>query len=268
MRGARASAMAAGPDRGRRRLLAAATAGTAAFAARPARADVPLVAAASDLKFALTEIAERFAREGGGRVELAFGSSGNFARQIQGGAPFQAFFSADEDFVFRLADAGLTRDRGALYAIGRLALLAPRGSKIRLDERLEGVREALPSIRRFAIANPEHAPYGRAGREALRATGLWDAVQPKLVLGENVSQAAQYVASGAAQAGLAAYSVAVADALRASCAHLLLPESLHAPLRQRVVLLRGASPVAAAFVDYVGRPAAREILRRFGFTLP
>src|SRR5690606_11547786 len=126
--------------------------------------DAPLIAAASDLQFALNEVAERFTAETGQPVRLTFGSSGNFARPIEQGAPFELYLSADEEFVFRLADGGHARDRGVLYAVGRIVLFAPHASLLNAGEGLAGVRAALGagSISRFAIANPEHAPYGRA----------------------------------------------------------------------------------------------------------
>src|SRR6185503_17842028 len=168
------------------------------------------VAAASDLQFALPEVAAAFHRASPQRVELSFGSSGNFARQIQQGAPFDLFMSADEGFVHRLADAGLTRDRGSLYAVGRIVLMAPAASTLALDPRLDGLRRDWERVRRFAIANPEHAPYGRAAREALEKLGLWTQVQERLVLGENISQATQYLSTGAAEAGITALSLALA----------------------------------------------------------
>lgn len=249
----------------RRHLVAASAAlwlHTGRAQAAPAR-----VAAASDLQFALPEVAARFEQAGPHRVELSFGSSGNFARQIQQGAPLDLFLSADEGFVLRLADAGLTRDRGTLYAVGRIALLVPAGSPITLDERLDGVRRQWAEVRQFAIANPEHAPYGRAAREALEKLGLWEQVQPRLVLGENISQATQYVATGAAQAGITAASLALAPVVAAQTRHLLLPEALHQPLRQRMVLLKNARPAALAFHDFLATPEARSVLARYGFAL-
>ncbi|HEV7914990.1 MAG TPA: molybdate ABC transporter substrate-binding protein [Albitalea sp.] len=251
----------------RRRWLAASIAALVLPAARaqpaPAR-----VAAASDLQFALPELSALFEQAGPHRVELSFGSSGNFARQIQQGAPLDLFLSADEAFVFRLADAGLTHDRGTLYAIGRIALLAPAGSTWALDDRLDGLRRGWAEVRRFAIANPEHAPYGRAAREALESLGLWAEVQPRLVLGENISQATQYVATGAAQAGITAASLALAPAVAARTRHRLLPETLHRPLRQRMVLLKDARPSAVAFHQFLTTPAARSVFARCGFAPP
>jgi molybdate transport system substrate-binding protein len=252
----------------RRRFLLAPMA--AALGARTAVAanDAARVAAASDLQFVLPEIAAAFERRSGQRVELSFGSSGNFARQIQQGAPLDLFLSADESLVVRLADAGLTRDRGRLYAVGHVALIVPAASGIPLDERLDGVKQRLAQVRRFAIANPDLAPYGRAAREALQALGLWDDLQPKLVLGENISQATQYVATGSAQAGITAASLARAPAVAAQTRHTVLPASLHAPLRQRMVLLRDARPAAIAFHGYLSSPEAAAVFAAHGFGAP
>jgi molybdate transport system substrate-binding protein len=242
--------------------------GLAAGAAAAAQDRPPIVAAASGLQFAVTEIAARFAADTGRKVTLNFGSSGNFARQIQQGAPFELFMSADEAFVFRLADAGLTRDRGELYAIGRIVLFVPRGSPLQLDAELKGVQAGWSQVRKFAIANPEHAPYGRAAAEALRALGLWEQVEPRLVLGENVSQAAQFVTTRSAEAGIISLSLALAPELARAGQHVLLPERLHNPLRQRMVLTRNAGPTARQFYDYLQQPAARSVLRQYGFVLP
>ncbi len=242
----------------------------AALAGRPAAADPPTLAAAADLKFAVGEIAERFEAESGRQMRLVFGSSGNLFAQIQQGAPFELFMSADEDFVFRLAEAGLTEDRGELYAIGRIVLKVPTGSPLKADGTLEDLRAALADGRltKFAIANPEHAPYGRRAEEALRHVGLWETIEPKLVLGENVAQAAQFATSGSAQGGIIAYSLALAPAVVPLGQHALIPEDWHEPLRQRMVLLEGASATARDFFAYMQEPAARAIMRRYGFVLP
>lgn len=228
----------------------------------------PVIAAASDLKFALDDVAARFEADTGHRVALSFGSSGNFARQIQQGAPFELFMSADEDFVFRLADAGLTRDRGTLYGIGRVVLFTPRGSALKLDAELQGLRAGWSGVRKFAIANPEHAPYGRAAQQALQSLGLWQLVQPKAVLGENIAQTAQFVTSGSAEAGVIALSLALAPEVALQGQHVLLAESLHQPLRQRMVLTRRAGATATLFYGYLQSAPARGILRRYGFVLP
>jgi molybdate transport system substrate-binding protein len=232
--------------------------------------DAPAVAAAADLKFALEQIAANFKTTTGREVKLAFGSSGNFATQLRQGAPFEIFLSADEGFVFQLADAGKTVDRGTLYAEGRLVLFAPKGSTLKPDANFNDLRAALAEgrIQKFAIANPEHAPYGRAAEQALKGQGLWDAIKPKLVLGENVSQAAQFAASGSAQGGIFAYSLALSPAVGALGTYALLPSDSYAPLRQRMVLIKGAGETARAFYGYVQTPAARVIFRRYGFLLP
>ncbi len=230
----------------------------------------PRVAAAADLQFALTDVADRFANETGERVELVFGSSGTLARQIHDGAPFALFLSADEAFVEQLARAGRTRDQGALYAIGRIVLFAPPGSPLVPSEGFDGLARLMDRglVPRFAIANPEHAPYGRAAEQALRKHDLWDALRPALVLGENVSQAAQFATTGNAVGGIIAYSLALAPAMRERGTHFLIPADDHDPLRQRIVLLERAEHVAEQFYRYLQEPAARETLARYGFVLP
>ena len=238
--------------------------------AQTAESDPPTIAAAADLQFALAEIAEAFEAETGLSVQLSFGSSGNFARQIRQGAPFQMYMSADEDYVLDLARDGFTRGEGAGYAVGRIVLIVPHGSPLIADETLENLRSALVDgrVTRFAIANPEHAPYGKRAEEALRHAGLWDAVQPRLVVGENVSQAAQFATSANAQGGIIAYSLALSPRVSALGSYQLIPAEWHSPLRQRMALLRDAGPIAEQFYDYVQQPAARAIFRRYGFTLP
>jgi molybdate transport system substrate-binding protein len=242
----------------------------ASSAQDPASSPAPVVAAASDLQFALPEIAAAFERDTGQRVRLSFGSSGNLARQVEQGAPFELFFSADEAFIERLVAGGRTRDGGALYGIGRIVLFAPHGSPLELDPAADGLRTLLRAGRawRFAIANPEHAPYGRAAQQALESLGLWESLQPRLVLGENVSQAAQFATSGNAAGGIIAYSLVLAPEVAARGRYVLLPEALHQPLRQRMVLTRRAGATAQRFYEYVQAPAARAVLVRYGFALP
>jgi molybdate transport system substrate-binding protein len=230
----------------------------------------PVIAAASDLSFALTEIAAAFKAETGQDVRVTFGSSGNFTRQILQRAPFEMFLSADETFVYQLADAGRTLDRGELYAIGRIVVFVPHGSPVKADAGLDDLRAALADgrLKRLAIANPEHAPYGRAAEQALRHRQLWGAAGPLLVLGENVSQAAQFAATGSAQAGLFAYSLVLSPSVGARGSYALLPAEWHAPLRQRMVLTKEAGPVARRFYAFVQEDKARAIFRRYGFALP
>lgn len=232
--------------------------------------DAPVVAAAADLQFALKDIAAQFRTDTGVEVRLNFGSSGNFARQLQKGAPFEMFLSADEGFVFQLADAGKTLNRGTLYAEGRIVLFVPKGSPLKVDASLDDLRAAVADrrIQRFAIANPEQAPYGRAAEQALKGQGLWEAIGPKLVFGENVSQAAQFATCGSAQGGIIAYSLALSPLISERGTYALLPSDWHAPLRQRMVLMKGAGETAQAFYRYVQTPPARVIFRKYGFILP
>ena len=253
-----------------RRLSLAAALMFGVLSAPAVAADRPIIAAASDLKFALEEVAEQFRLDTGRQVRLVFGSSGNLYRQIEQGAPFELYLSADEQFVFRLAATGRARDRGVLYARGRLVLFAPDGSPLEVDEWMRGLRDLLRAggVRRFAIANPEHAPYGRAAEQALRKTGLWAPLQPKLVLGENVAQAAQFASGGSAQGGIFAHSLALAESVSRRGRYVLLPEDLHEPIRQRMALLKGAGTTAQAFYRYIQQPPVRAVLRRRGFALP
>lgn len=230
----------------------------------------PVIAAASDLQFALEEVAKAFHAETGHGVRLAVGSSGNFARQIRQGAPFQLFLSADEDYVLELARDGFTRDQGVLYGMGRLVIMVPHHSHLTADESLESLEHALAAERvsRFAIANPVHAPYGARAEEVLQSRGLWQALRPKLVYGENISQAAQFALSGSTDGGIIAYSLAMAPGLSRRGTFALIPEQWHSPLRQRMVLLQNAGPTAVSFYHYIQQRSARDILRKYGFALP
>lgn len=253
----------------RRTLIAAAAAFALAGSGRAEDAG-PLVAAASDLHFAVVEIAEAFEAETGEAVRLVFGSTGNFARQIREGAPFEIYMAADETFIADLHRDGFTRDAGALYALGRIVLILPEGSPLKPDGSLDDLAAALTDGRlaRFAIANPEHAPYGMRAEEALRTRGIWEAIQPKLALGENVSQAAQFALSGSTQGGVIALSLALAPSIAARGAHVLIPQEMHTPLRQRMALLNSATPQAERFFAYMNGENARAIMRRYGFLLP
>lgn len=248
------------------RLLAA----SALLLCLSAHAGKATVAAASDLKFAVEEVAARFEQETGHQLVLVFGSSGNFKTQILQGAPFHLFMSADEGFVYELADAGKTQDRGRAYAVGRIGIMTPPGSPLKADGELKDLAAALKDgrLKKFSIANPEHAPYGARAREALQHAGLWEGLQGKLVLGENISQTAQFATSGSTQGGIIALSLARAPAIAKLGAFQLIPESWHQPLRQRMVLLKGAPPEAKAFYTYISTPAAREIMERHGFAMP
>lgn len=238
--------------------------------AQPGPASAVKILAASDLKFALTRIADQYQRETGQAIDVSYGSSGNMARQIQQGLPADIFMSADEDLVLQLAKAGVTRasDTGVLYALGRLALYIAPGVSVEPDVQLLGLRRDWDQVHKFSIANADHAPYGRAAREALQTLNLWSLVQPRLVLGDNIAQATQFVGTGAAQAGITALSLVMAPELKGLGRYVALPAHLHKPLRQRMVLLQSARAPAIAFYAYLQQPAARAVLAEYGFVPP
>jgi molybdate transport system substrate-binding protein len=237
---------------------------------RQDRPRAPVVAAAANLDPVLTEIADRFATERGTRVDVVFGASGALTRQIEDGAPFELFLAADEAFPHRLTAAGLTRDAGVVYAVGRLAIFAPAGSPLAVDPELDGLSRLLDSgmLDRFAIANPDVAPYGRAAEAVMRARGLWNPIRPHLVLGESVVQAFQFAATGNTAGGLVAYSLVVTPGQARRGTHALIPDGDHPPLRQRMVLLERAGPVAEQFYGYVQGDAARAIFEAHGYGAP
>lgn len=241
-------------------------------AARPAaqaRGRVVAVAAASDLQSALPVLMADFERKTGITPQVSFGSSGNLFAQIQNGAPFDVFFSADVDYPRRLVDSG-EADRGSLYeyATGRLVLWVRTDSGLDVRSGLRLVRDA--RVRRIAVANPDFAPYGRAAVAALKSQGLYDVVRGKLVFGENISQTAQLAESGSADAGLLAHSLVVNGALREQGAFVDVPAGDYPPVVQAMVLV-SSSPHAAAgrtLLDYVRTPQARKTLDAFGFGPP
>ena len=236
----------------------------------PAQARAPVVAAASDLQHVMVELVDAFAADTGQRLRVAHGASGNLARQIRAGAPFELFLSADEQFVLDLHRDAISEDTGHHYATGRLALVVTHRAGFDAAGGLRALGEALADgrVRRLAIANPDHAPYGMRAAEALAAAGLADGARESLVLGENVAQAAQFVFSGNAQAGLVAASMQAANGLPAGLDWHLVPDALHAPLRQRMVLLPGASDGARAFHDWLLGESARAVFRAHGFSVP
>ncbi|MBT1445156.1 molybdate ABC transporter substrate-binding protein [Shewanella sp. JM162201] len=233
-------------------------------------AETVTVAAASNIKFAMEDIAREFEAQSGHRLKLSFGSSGNFVAQIKHGAPFELFLSADEKYVKLLHQSGVTANHGDIYVYGRLALVAAKGSPLSLDAELTGLKALIDSgeLRRFALANPELAPYGERGRELLQAANLWDGIKDKLVLGENVSQAAQFALSGSAQGGIVALSLAKAPQFAAKANYVAIPEDRHQPLGQRMVLLPKASAAAHELYTFLQGDKARAIFADYGFSLP
>lgn len=230
----------------------------------------PTIAAAASLNGVLPALAAQFERDRGVHVDVVFGASGVLARQIREGAPFEVFLAADEEYPQQLVAAGLTRDAGVVYAVGRLALFAPRESPLTVDDRLEGLASLLKAgrVTRFAIANPDLAPYGRAAEAVLRKRGLWDALRSRLVIGESIAQTAQFATTGNAVGGLIAQSQALAPGVAKRGTSVVIPESDHPPLRQRMVLLKRAGAGAVQFYAYLQTVAARAMLETHGFTVP
>lgn len=228
------------------------------------------VAAAADLSSALKDIGNSFEKKDGVSVKLSFGASGALTQQIQNGAPFDLFFSADMDYPRQLIATG-DADGSSLYeyAVGKLVLWVPADSP--LDVAHQGMNILLdPSVKKIAIANPQHAPYGRAAVAALKHAGLYDRVQQRLVLGENVSQAAQFVESGNAQAGFVALAHAVAPGMRGKGKYWELPAEDYPALAQGVVMISRSQrkKEAAEFLDFLKTNQAQELLQKYGFTRP
>jgi molybdate transport system substrate-binding protein len=228
------------------------------------------VAAAADMNAVLPELAARYPKQTGQAVKLSFGSSGNLTNQIRNGAPFDVFFSADEEYPKQLVADGLAvRDSLYRYAVGRLVLWVP--SESTLDLQKLGMQALLDSsVTKIAVANPQHAPYGRAAEAALKHFGIYDQVAAKLVLGENVAQAAQFVESGNAQAGLIALSHALAPAMKNKGRYWMVPLDSYPPLNQAAVVLSRSKSQARArkFLEFVSAPEATSLLEAYGFSLP
>lgn len=226
------------------------------------------VAAASDLQAALPGIAAQFEKATGHHVALTFGSSGNFSTQIENGAPFDVFMSADIAYPRRLEQAGLA-ERGSLYeyATGRLVLWTRHDSGIDVKGGLNVLTDA--RVRHIAIANPEHAPYGRAAVAAIRHEGLYNRVQAKFVLGENISQTAQFAESGNAQVGLIALALALSPALKSAGTYAEIASDSYPPIQQAAIVVASSKQkaLAAQFVESLKQPPAKAILQSFGFAV-
>lgn len=226
------------------------------------------IAAASDLQFVLPDLAVQYEKQTGAKIAITYGSSGNFFAQIQNGAPFDLFLSADMEYPRKLIDAGLAvRDSLRPYAVGHLVLWYPKDSAINFSD---GALKALldPRVQKIAIANPEHAPYGRVAIAVLRSSKLYDQVKAKLVFGENVAQAAEFVQSGNAQAGLIASSLALSPAMAGGQYVGVATPHQDEELTQAAVVLEssGNKLAAASFLSFLKTPAARKVLTRYGFS--
>lgn len=233
--------------------------------ASPGGAPRPLtVAAAADLQFAFGEIGKKFEERTGRKVVFTFGSTGNLAKQIENGAPIDLFAAADVQFVEGLKQKGLLiPETQQVYAVGRIVLARSKAAGVEVPD-LAALLD--PRVKKVAIANPEHAPYGRAAKQALIKAGVWDQVQPKLVFGENIRQTLQFVQTGNAEAGLVALSVAGVPEI----SYTLIDDRLHSPLKQALAVVKGTpnEKIAREFIALVSGPDGRQTMRKYGFALP
>ena len=224
------------------------------------------VAAAADLQFAMQDIAARFEKDTGKKIKIVYGSSGNFFQQIQNGAPFDLFFSANLDYAKKLEGAGLA-ESGTLYqyATGKIVLWAPSGLKVDVSGGLKALTD--PAVRKVSIANPEHAPYGQAAVAALQKENVYEQVKSKLVMGENISQAASFVLSGSADAGIIALSLALAPTMKDKGRYVEVPAADYPPIEQGCVVLKSSQKkeAAIAFLEYMKTQTSAAVLRNYGF---
>jgi molybdate transport system substrate-binding protein len=238
-------------------------------AAHPSAQTFPLlIAAAADLQTVMPDLMMRFERESRVPTQVSYGSSGNFFAQIQNGAPFDVFFSADVDYPRRLVESGhAERDSLYEYATGHLVLWTRGDSNIDVSGGLAFLASA--AIRRIAIANPTYAPYGRAAVAALQHEQLYDKVQSKLVLGENISQTAQFAQTGNADVAIVSLSFALGPALK-NGKYSEIPQSFYPAIRQAAVLMRRSRNKAAArqLLAFLRRPQSVQLLTTFGFVVP
>jgi molybdate transport system substrate-binding protein len=227
------------------------------------------VAAAADLQFAMQDITARFHKETGKTVKVIYGSSGNFFQQIQNGAPFDMFFSANLDYPKKLETAGLTEAGTVyLYAVGKIVIWVRNDSRVDISSGFTSLLNQ--AINKIAIANPQHAPYGQAAVAAMRTAKVYDKVSGKLVLGENISQTASFVISGSADVGIVALSLALSPNMKGKGRYVEIPASDYPAIEQACLILK-TSPqkdLAKAFLNFVKTPAIGELLRSYGFALP
>jgi molybdate transport system substrate-binding protein len=227
------------------------------------------VAAAADLQFAMQDISTRFQKETGKKVNVIYGSSGNFFQQIQNGAPFDVFFSANLDYPKKLEAADLTeKDTYYQYASGKIVIWVPNESKLDLKVGLKALLD--PAIKEIAIANPQHAPYGQAAIAAMQKENVYDSVSSKLVLGENISQTASFVVSGSADVGIVALSLALSPNMKDHGRYVEIPAADYPPIQQACVVLKSAKnkEVARQFVGFMKTSPVNELLKSYGFDVP
>ena len=233
-----------------------------------AHAQVSTIAVAANMKDAFLAIQNEFKADNKANFRVVYGSSGNITAQILNGAPFSLFISADESYPLELFKRKMTVDDGKVYAVGKIALLSKKSNGIVLGNNKADLTKAFKQANKIAIAKPELAPYGKAAVDYLKAEGLWDLVKDKLVYGDNISIATMYVASGAADIGFTALSLALSPGIAKETQHLVLNPALYEPIQQRMVLMKNAPRDALALYQFIQSPKAQAILRRFGYQIP
>jgi molybdate transport system substrate-binding protein len=237
------------------------------------------IAAAADLQFAMQDIADRFQKETGKTVKLIYGSSGTFYQQLQNGAPFDIFFSANLDYAKKLEAAGLTEPGSYYqYAKGKIVIWVPKDSKLEVSSGLQVLLNPVllnpvllnPAVKRIAIANPQHAPYGQAAVAAMQKEQIYEKVRDKLVLGENISQAASFVVSGSADVGIVALSLALSPNMKDKGRYAEIPADEYPPIEQACVILKSSKDKEAAkeFLAFFKKPAMGDVLKSYGFDVP
>ena len=231
-------------------------------------AQVATIAVAANMKDAFTEIAAEFKSTGKPEMRVVYGSSGNFAAQIMNGAPFSLFIAADEQFPLELFKNGKAVDDGSVYAIGKLVIITKTSSGIHLLDSRADIAKAIGKANKVAIAKPELAPYGRAAVQYLKAEGLWDLAKDKLVYADNIGAATTYVASGAADLGFTAFSLAKSPELLKQTSYVAVDAKMYEPIKQRMVLIKGAPQEAQDLYRFMQGPKAKAILQKYGYSTP
>lgn len=231
-------------------------------------AQVPTIAVAANMKDAFAEIVMAFKAPNKTEIKVVYGSSGNFTAQIMNGAPFSLLIAADEQFPLELYKNGKTVDEGAIYAIGKLALIAKISSGIQLRDSRAEIAQAIGKANKIAIAKPELAPYGRAAVQYLKAEGLWDLAKNKLVYADNIGLATTYVVTGAADLGLTAFSLAKSPEVAKETSFLLIHPGSYEPIKQRMVLMKGAPQEALDLYRFMQGSQAKAILQKYGYITP
>jgi len=226
------------------------------------------VAVAANMKDAFAQINTAYKAAGNSDIRIVYGSSGNFTAQIMNGAPFNLFISADEHFPIELSKKGKTIDEGVVYAIGKLAIISKNSARMSLANDKTELMRAINKANKIAIAKPELAPYGKAAIEYLKAEGLWDIAKDKLIYGDNIGIATMYVVTGAADLGFTALSLAKSAEVTKETQFILVNSKLYEPIKQRMVLIKGAPQEATTLYQFMQSPAAKLILQKYGYSTP